>query len=47
VISVGEFTLPQQNLQFADLNIDGYPEIMVMVNNNATQTSILVYENKF
>lgn len=40
-------TLPSQNLQFADLNIDGFPELMVLVNVGGAANSAIVYENKF
>lgn len=39
--------LLEQNLQFADLNIDGYPEMMVLVSINGGPNSILIYENQF
>ncbi len=38
-------TLIQQNLQFADLNIDGYPEMMVLASKSGGATYSVIYHN--
>jgi len=35
-------TLNAQNLQFADLNIDGYPELMLICS-----SGVMIYQNNF
>ena len=41
------YMLIQQNLQFADINVNGYPDMMVLVQINGANTTAIVYENQF
>lgn len=36
-----------QNLQYADLNVDGYPDMIMLVSINSAPNSLLIFENKF
>jgi hypothetical protein len=41
------YVLIQQNLQFADINVNGYPDLIVLAQINGANTTAIVYENQF